>query len=59
MDLAEIVAQNAIDQATDNVSVDTAKSNGVNTINNIQPKVVKKDEAKAVIDNAARTKKQK
>ncbi len=57
VDLAEIVAQNAIDQATDNVSVDTAKSNGVNTINNIQPKVVKKDEAKAVIDNAARTKK--
>ncbi|PTL02467.1 YSIRK signal domain/LPXTG anchor domain surface protein, partial [Staphylococcus haemolyticus] len=57
VDLAEIVAQNAIDQATDNVSVDTAKSNGVNTINNILPKVVKKDEAKAVIDNAARTKK--
>ncbi|WP_375713488.1 SasC/FmtB family protein [Staphylococcus haemolyticus] len=57
VDLAEIVAQNAIDQATDNVSVDTAKSNGVNTINNILPKVVKKDEAKAVIDNTARTKK--
>ena len=39
-------AKNAIDQATNNAGVDTAKTNGVDTINNIQPTVVKKDEEK-------------
>ena len=50
-------AKNAIDQATNNAGVDTAKSNGVDSINNVQPTVVKKDEAKAVIDKAAEAKK--
>ncbi|PTK98766.1 hypothetical protein BUZ18_12470, partial [Staphylococcus haemolyticus] len=36
---------------------DNAKTSGVEAINNVQPTVVKKDEAKAEIDNAARTKK--
>ena len=44
--------KNAIDQATNNAGVDTAKTNGVDTINNIQPTVVKKDEAKQRIENA-------
>ena len=39
--------KNAIDQATNNNGVDTAKTNGVDAINNVQPTVVKKDEAKA------------
>nr|WP_180530669.1 hypothetical protein [Staphylococcus haemolyticus] len=30
-----------------------AKSNGVETINQVQPTVVKKDEAKTAIDNVA------
>ncbi|PPK14134.1 hypothetical protein CV015_15495, partial [Staphylococcus haemolyticus] len=50
-------AKNAIDQATNNAGVDTAKSNGLDSINNIQPTVVKKDEAKAAIDKAAEAKK--
>ena len=50
-------AKNAIDQATNNNGVDTAKTNGVDAINNVQPTVVKKDEAKT--ENAARAKKQK
>ena len=49
--------KNAIDQATNNDGVDTAKSNGLDSINNIQPTVVKKDEAKAAIDKAAEAKK--
>ena len=52
-------AKNAIDQATNNNGVDTAKTNGVDAINNVQPTVVKKDEAKTAIENAARAKKQK
>ena len=36
----------SIDQATNNDGVDTAKTNGVDAINNVQPTVVKKDEAK-------------
>ena len=36
----------SIDQATNNDGVDTAKTNGLDSINNIQPTVVKKDEAK-------------
>ncbi|MEJ7422670.1 DUF1542 domain-containing protein, partial [Staphylococcus haemolyticus] len=50
-------AKASIDQATNNTSVDTAKSNGVETINQVQPTVVKKDEAKTAIDNAAQAKK--
>ena len=50
-------AKNAIDQATNNNGVDTAKTNGVDAINNVQPTVVKKDEK--AIENAARAKKQK
>ncbi|MEB2657314.1 DUF1542 domain-containing protein, partial [Staphylococcus haemolyticus] len=50
-------AKASIDQATNNASVDTAKSNGVETINQVQPTVVKKDEAKTAIDNAAQAKK--
>ena len=38
------------------MTVDTAKSNGLDS-NNIQPTVVKKDEAKAAIDKAAEAKK--
>ena len=50
-------AKASIDQATNNAGVDTAKSNGLDSINNIQPTVVKKDEAKAAIDKAAEAKK--
>ena len=49
----------SIDQATNNDGVDTAKTNGVDAINNVQPTVVKKDEAKTAIENATRAKKQK
>ena len=52
-----VTTKNAIDQATNNDGVDTAKSNGLDSINNIQPTVVKKDEAKAAIDKAAEAKK--
>ena len=57
VDEAVTTAKNAIDQATNNAGVDTAKSNGLDSINNIQPTVVKKDEAKATIDKAAEAKK--
>ncbi len=57
VDEAVTTAKNAIDQATNNDGVDTAKTNGVDTINNVQPTVVKKDEAKTAIENAARAKK--
>ncbi|MEB6746354.1 DUF1542 domain-containing protein [Staphylococcus haemolyticus] len=57
VDEAVTIAKNAIDQATNNEGVDTAKTNGVDSINNVQPTVVKKDEAKAVIDKAAEAKK--
>ena len=53
------MTKNAIDQATNNAGVDTAKSNGLDSINNIQPTVVKKDEAKTLIDKAAEAKKRK
>ena len=46
VDEAVTTAKNAIDQATNNNGVDTAKTNGVDSINNVQPTVVKKDEAK-------------
>ncbi|MEB5828749.1 DUF1542 domain-containing protein [Staphylococcus haemolyticus] len=57
VDEAVTTAKNAIDQATNNNGVDTAKTNGVDAINNVQPTVVKKDEAKTAIENAARAKK--
>ncbi|MCC3665339.1 SasC/FmtB family protein, partial [Staphylococcus haemolyticus] len=56
VDEAVTTAKNAIDQATNNDGVDTAKTNGVDTINNVQPTVVKKDEAKTAIDKAAEAK---
>ena len=46
VDEAVTAAKNAIDKATNNDGVGTAKTNGVDTINNVQPTVVKKDEAK-------------
>ena len=49
-------AKASIDQATNNNGVDTAKSEGSDAINHVQPVVVKKDEAKA-IDKAAEAKK--
>ncbi|WP_219727381.1 DUF1542 domain-containing protein, partial [Staphylococcus haemolyticus] len=57
VDEAVTTAKNAIDQATNNNGVDTAKTNGVDAINNVQPTVVKKDEAKTAIDKAAEVKK--
>ena len=39
-------AKASIDQATNNDGVDTAKSNGLDSINNIQPTVVKKTKQK-------------
>ena len=41
----------SIDQATNNDGVDTAKSNGLDSINNIQPTVVKK-RSKAAINKS-------
>ncbi|WP_422125122.1 SasC/FmtB family protein [Staphylococcus haemolyticus] len=57
VDDAVTTAKKAIDQATNNTGVDNAKTNGVETINHVQPTVVKKDEAKTAIDNAAQAKK--
>ena len=51
-------AKVSIDQAINNNGVDTAKTNGVDSINNVQPTVVKKDE-KTAIDKAAEAKKRK
>ena len=59
VDEAVTATKNAIDQATNNAGVDTAKTNGVDSINNVQPTVVKKDEAKQRIENAPRAKKRK
>ena len=59
VDEAVTTTKNAIDQATNNNGVDTAKTNGVDAINNVQPTVVKKDEAKQRIDKAAEAKKAK
>ena len=56
VDEAVTTTKNAIDQATNNNGVDTAKTNGVDAINNVQPTVVKKDEAKQRIDKAAEAK---
>ncbi|MEB5792405.1 SasC/FmtB family protein [Staphylococcus hominis] len=48
-----IKAKNNIDQATTNDGVNNAKITGKNTIENIQPEVVKKAEARQAIDEAA------
>ena len=48
-----IKAKNNIDQATTNDGVNNAKTTGKNTIENIQPEVVKKAEARKAIDEAA------
>ena len=42
--------------ATNNNGVDTAKSEGTDAINHVQPVVVKKDEAKVAINKAAEAK---
>ena len=52
-------AKASIDQATNNNGVDTAKSEGTDAINHVQPVVVKKDEAKVAINKAAEAKKRK
>ena len=48
-----IKAKNNINQATTNDGVNNAKTTGKNTIENIQPEVVKKAEARKAIDEAA------
>ncbi|WP_049335735.1 SasC/FmtB family protein [Staphylococcus hominis] len=48
-----IKAKNNINQATTNDGVNNAKTTGKNTIENIQPEVVKKSEARQAIDEAA------
>ncbi|MCI2900410.1 DUF1542 domain-containing protein, partial [Staphylococcus hominis] len=50
-------AKHSIDQAITNNDVDQAKNIGNNTINNIQPEVVKKETAKNAIDQIALTRK--
>ena len=50
-DEEKVAAKAKVDEAANktranNAGVDTAKSNGLDSINNIQPTVVKKDEAK-------------
>uniref|UniRef100_UPI00214D3790 DUF1542 domain-containing protein n=1 Tax=Staphylococcus haemolyticus TaxID=1283 RepID=UPI00214D3790 len=57
VDEAVTTAKNAIDQATNNKGVVTARTIGVNAMHNLQPTVVKKDEAKTAIEKAARAKK--
>ena len=49
-------AKASIDQATNNNGVDTAKSEGTDAINHVQPVVVKKDEAKVAINKARKLK---
>ncbi|WP_180530505.1 DUF1542 domain-containing protein, partial [Staphylococcus haemolyticus] len=57
VDEAAKEAKASIDQARNNNDVDTAKTNGIEAINHVQPTVVKKDEAKTAIDNVAQAKK--
>ncbi|MCI2919416.1 DUF1542 domain-containing protein, partial [Staphylococcus hominis] len=57
VDVAVTEAKSSIDQATNNQGVDEAKTHGTDLINHVQPTVVKKDEAKQVIDAAAIAKK--
>ncbi|RIO68927.1 SasC/FmtB family protein, partial [Staphylococcus borealis] len=57
VDEAVTLAKNAIDEATSNAGVDTAKTEGTDAINHVQPTVEKKAQAKNAIDEAARAKK--
>ncbi|MCI2875959.1 DUF1542 domain-containing protein, partial [Staphylococcus hominis] len=57
VDQAVTEAKAHINEAINNSGVDEAKTNGTNTINAIQPDVLKKAEARRAIDDAARTKK--
>ena len=57
VDEAVTTAKNAIDQATNNAGVDTAKSNGVDSINNINQRLLRKTKQKQLIDKAAEAKK--
>ncbi|MBF0776736.1 MULTISPECIES: DUF1542 domain-containing protein [unclassified Streptococcus] len=50
-------AKDAIDAATTNVDVETAKTSGVDTIRAVNPAATAKTEAKKAIDDAAATKK--
>ena len=52
-------AKASIDQATNNNGVDTAKSEGSDAINHVQPVVVKKDEAKQRLIKPRKLRKQK
>ena len=49
-------AKNAIDQATNNAGVDTAKSNGLDSINNINQRLLRKTKQLSI--KAAEAKKQ-
>ena len=57
VDAAVNEAKHQINQATTNQGVDEAKTHGTDLINQVQPTVVKKDEAKQAIDAAAIAKK--
>ena len=57
VDAAVNEAKHQINQATTNQGVDEAKTHGTDLINQVQPTVVKKDEAKQAIDAAATAKK--
>ncbi|WP_145423162.1 DUF1542 domain-containing protein, partial [Staphylococcus hominis] len=57
VDEAVTEAKHQIDQVTNNQSVDDAKTHGTESINQVQPTVVKKEEAKRAIDATATTKK--
>ncbi|WP_145435400.1 DUF1542 domain-containing protein, partial [Staphylococcus hominis] len=57
VDEAVTEAKHQIEQATNNQGVDDAKSQGIESINHVQPTVVKKDEAKQAIDAVATIKK--
>ena len=58
VDQAVTEAKAHINEAINNSGVDEAKTNGTNTINAIQPDVLKKAEARQAIDDAARVKKE-
>ncbi|MEX3457623.1 SasC/FmtB family protein [Staphylococcus hominis] len=58
VDQAVTEAKGHINEAINNSGVDEAKTNGTNTINAIQPDVLKKAEARQAIDDAARVKKE-
>ena len=57
VDEAVTEAKHQIDQATNNQGVDNVKTHGTDSINHVQPTVVKKDEAKQAIDAVATIKK--